>query len=86
MTVKLNLSPETAAKVRQLADATGKDIEGIVLEALAEKLGEANSTPARARLSDQEWKDKLRALIDLHPVVTHFVDDSRESIYAGRGE
>jgi hypothetical protein len=38
VTLELELSPETEAKVRQLAASTGKDIEAIVLEALAEKL------------------------------------------------
>jgi hypothetical protein len=86
VTLELKLSPETEAKVRQLAAASGKDVEAIVLEALAEKLGDADSQPSRPSLTDQEWRDKLRAFIDRHPVVTHFVDDSRESIYAGRGE
>lgn len=35
---------------------------------------------------DVQWTEKLRQVIDIHPVVTHFVDDSRESVYAGRGE
>lgn len=42
--------------------------------------------PAAAIAPDSEWADTLRQLIDLHPVVSHFVDDSRESIYAGHGE
>jgi hypothetical protein len=86
VTLELELSPETEAKVRQLAASTGKNIEAIVLEALAEKLDETDSQPSRPSLTQQEWREKLRAFIDLHPVVSHFVDDSRESIYAGRGE
>jgi hypothetical protein len=35
---------------------------------------------------DDRWSQKLSECIDLHPTVSHFVDDSRESIYAGRGE
>jgi hypothetical protein len=34
----------------------------------------------------KEWAETVRQLIELHPVVNHFVDDSRESIYSGRGE
>lgn len=42
--------------------------------------------PAAATANDAEWGETLRQLINLHPVVAHFVDDSRDSIYAGRGE
>jgi hypothetical protein len=86
MTLNLNLSPETEAKVRQLAALSGQDVEAIVLQAVAEKLADADLQPSRPSLNDQEWQEKLQAFISLHPVVTHFVDDSRESIYAGRGE
>lgn len=34
----------------------------------------------------KDWAETLQHAINLHPVVTHFVDDSRDSIYAGRGE
>jgi hypothetical protein len=37
-------------------------------------------------LEAKDWRKTLRHAIDLHPNVTHFVDDSRDSIYAGRGE
>jgi predicted DNA-binding antitoxin AbrB/MazE fold protein len=34
----------------------------------------------------EEWVRALREWAASHPRVDHFVDDSRESIYAGRGE
>jgi uncharacterized protein (DUF1778 family) len=73
-------------KLRQQAAAAGQEVAEFVLQAVTEKLAEADSQPSRPSLNDQDWQEKLRAFIDLHPVVTHFVDDSRESIYAGRGE
>jgi hypothetical protein len=82
----LNLSSELEAIIRDRAAANGQDIEAFVLQAVAEKLAEADVQPPAASPSNDEWKKKLQAWIDLHPVVTHFVDDSRESIYAGRGE
>ena len=82
----VNLSPEIESKVRERAAASGQDVEAFVLQAIAEKLADADSHASPASRSQEEWKKKLQALIDLHPVVTHFVDDSRESIYAGRGE
>ena len=41
------------------------------------------SIPAR---STEDFMARLQEVINLHPAVTTFVDDSRESIYAGRGE
>jgi hypothetical protein len=36
--------------------------------------------------SPEEWSKALREWAANHPRVQQFVDDSRESIYAGRGE
>jgi predicted DNA-binding antitoxin AbrB/MazE fold protein len=36
--------------------------------------------------SPEEWSKALREWAASHPRVEHFVDDSRESLYAGRGE
>ncbi len=82
----LKLSSEIEAKIRERADASGQDVEAFVLEAIAEKIADADLLASPASRNNEEWMKKLRACIDLHPVVTHFVDDSRESIYAGRGE
>jgi predicted DNA-binding antitoxin AbrB/MazE fold protein len=46
--------------------------------------GAAPSSPPE--LSPEEWVKALREWAASHPRVDHFVDDSRESIYAGRGE
>lgn len=86
MTIHLDLSPEAEAQIRHLAAIAGQNVEAIVLQAVTEKLAEADIPPPAASPSNDEWRIKLKALIELHPVVTHFVDDSRESIYAGRGE
>lgn len=40
----------------------------------------------KKKLTPEEWIKDLREWSDSHPPVTHFVDDSRESIYEGRGE
>ena len=46
------------------------------------RVSEVNITSPNGK----EWAETVRQLIELHPVVNHFVDDSRESIYSGRGE
>jgi hypothetical protein len=86
MTLELKIPSETEAKLRERAAAAGQDLETFVLQAVAEKLTEAESQPILPSRNGKDWRNKLLACIDLHPVVTHFVDDSRESIYAGRGE
>lgn len=86
MTLELQLTSEAEAKIREQAAAAGQDVAAFVLQAVTEKLADAEARPAGISQNGKEWPEQLRALIDLHPVVTHFVDDSRESIYAGRVE
>ena len=86
MTLKLTLSSETEAKIRAHAADLGQDIEVFVLQAVAEKLADVENGLSVSSHSGDDWAEKLHACIDLHPVASHFVDDSRESIYAGRGE
>ena len=86
MTLELQLSSETEAKIRERAAASGQDLAAFVLQAVTEKLAEIESQSSSPFQNGKDWREQLRAIIDLHPVVTHFIDDSRESIYAGRGE
>jgi hypothetical protein len=45
------------------------------------------TTDARTLQSNpEEWVKRLQAWVDSHPVEPTTMDDSRESIYAGRGE
>lgn len=84
MTLNLRLSSETEVRLREQAATSGLDLEAFVLQAVIEKLGDAE--PIALTRNGTDWAERLRECIDLHPVVTHYVDDSRESIYAGRGE
>jgi Arc/MetJ-type ribon-helix-helix transcriptional regulator len=48
-----------------------------------------NSTakePTNAQNMAGDWGRRLKEWSESHPQVTHVVDDSRESIYEGRGE
>jgi hypothetical protein len=84
MTLNINLSVEMEAKIRALATASGQDVEAFVLNALDEKLAvEDVADSAKSAESFEAW---LQRWIALHPQVGHTVDDSRESIYEGRGE
>jgi hypothetical protein len=89
MTLNLQLSPDAEAKLREQAAAAGQDVQTFVLEAVEDRLAaEQQDSDSSARRSGDHraWLEKLRAWTALHPVVSHFVDDSRESIYGNRGE
>lgn len=81
MTVELTLPPETEAKLRQQAALTGQGVHAFVLEAISEKLAAAETAAHEYSATPEPdvWQRKLQNLIDRHPVVTHFVDDSREA-------
>ena len=84
MTLNLKLSSETETRLREQAATSGLNLEAFVLQVVIEKLGDAE--PIAHTRNGAEWAERLRECINLHPVVSHFVDDTRESIYAGRGE
>lgn len=85
MTVSISFPDDIARKLRDRAATSGQDVATVVREVVAESLSEAedSSDKAQARGDFAEWLD---AWIALHPVLDHAIDDSRESIYAGRGE
>ena len=90
MVLSIELTPEMEARLRERAAAEGKDPNALVLEAVAEKLsapnGPASQSASEGRL--QAWNRFLAATRDHAAALppAHFVDDSRESIYEGRGE
>jgi hypothetical protein len=79
---------ETPASIRQgLADSDAERTipAGEIVAELRKKYGV--TTDARTLQSNpEEWVKRLQAWVDSHPVEPTTMDDSRESIYAGRGE
>jgi len=58
-----------------------------LVAALRDNLGHAPSPSASpVEESPEAWIQRLQAWVDTHPFETTTMDDSRESIYAGRGE
>jgi hypothetical protein len=88
MSVIIPFPPEIEAKLRESAAAAGKDVGTFVREAVEEKLG----LGAPAQKSPDEWSAEFGAW--MRDVATRasaypegfVVDDSRQSIYEGRGE
>ena len=89
MNVSVPLSPEAESKLREQADAAGKDIASFVKEALEEKLAllrDSESDNGHADLPANQWIARLRLWVSSHRPLPYEADDSRESIYEGRGE
>ena len=85
MNVSIYFPTEIETTLRRRAAAVGKDVETIVQEIVTEVLAEDRSYQ-RGGASHEEFMAKVHEIISLHPVSNGLVDDSRESIYAGRGE
>jgi plasmid stability protein len=85
MTITVSVPQDVGQKLRARATETGKDVETLIREALEQQL--ANSSPTLpADAPYERWKLAFDAWIKSHPAVENVVDDSRESIYAGRDE
>ena len=83
MNVSIHFPAEIETTLRRRAAAAGKDVETFVQEVVVERLAEESSNEAR---SHDEFMSRLRQIISMHPKSNGTLDDSRDSIYAGRGE
>jgi hypothetical protein len=82
MPITISLPPETEQKLREKAARTGQTLEAY-LEQLAADSAAAGSA---AGLSHEAWDAQFRAWIASHQPLDTPADDSRDSIYDGRGE
>lgn len=88
MSITIELPPEAQKNLLDQARLEGKTPEEVLSQLAQQWLGNGKSAAGRPpeQLSPEEWVADLRAWAASHQPVGHFVDDSRESIYAGRGE
>ena len=84
MSLNINLPSDLEHAVRERALASGLDIDTFATRIFAEQLQDEMPLPQAA--SPNEFRSRLDRVIALHPKSGHFIDDSRESIYAGRCE
>jgi len=84
MNIVLQLSPETEAKLLQQAVRVGKPPEELAMKALEEQL--AAESPVLETQTAQQWIADFHRWAESHRQLPHEADDSRDSIYAGRGE
>ena len=77
---------EPSITEKRTVDVTGLPDEAVkAVETLVSSLRQQTSN-GTSLSSYEDWSRSLRAWVASHPPVTHVVDWSRESIYAGRGE
>ena len=86
-TVILDLPNELEQKLKHRATAQGLDVTRVALDILKKELYDSATVVNPNDLPYEVWREQFEAWIKNIPQVNAgFVDDSRESIYEGRGE
>ncbi|MFV0444136.1 MAG: hypothetical protein ACK5Q5_11255 [Planctomycetaceae bacterium] len=85
MTTQLELPSELEIALRQRAAAVGQNVESFLWQVVDDAVDQEKSPPVQPRRV-HDLRQRLEAWAARHPVVDRPVDDSRESIYEGRGE
>lgn len=86
MNIRINFPSEIETALLNRAAAAGQDVESFVRNVVTESLAEQDMAVPTKKQQPAEFRTRLESWIDLHPKLDHAIDDSRESIYAGRGE
>jgi hypothetical protein len=83
------IQPAVLTRLAMYAQRTGKTVNEVLQQMLDERelspLSE-EAPSAVGAVTPGEWSRELRAWAASHPVNQVIADDSRESIYEGRGE
>lgn len=90
MTIRIDISPELESQLSAKAAAAGKDLAAFVLEVVESSVGNGTArpgleSPQNGRKSWDHFLATARAWTQNLPAGRR-LDDSRESIYEGRGE
>jgi plasmid stability protein len=85
MSLSVTFPTELESALRQRAAAVGKDVDTFVREIVIDEVSEVPASSRRKR-SREEFVSRLREIIESHGIKNGKFDDSRESIYSGRGE
>lgn len=83
MNVRINLPAELEAKLRRDAEMSGLDVETLILEAVKSQYFEEEPSREKTRRDFRTWLKHFRR--NTRPMRNE-MDDSRESMYEGRGE
>ncbi|MBI3757222.1 MAG: hypothetical protein HY267_04520 [Deltaproteobacteria bacterium] len=83
------IQPAVLTRLVAHAHSTGKTVNDLLMDMLDEReriTQRQEGLKMRASMTSDEWSVMLRAWAASHPMGTAVADDSRESIYEGRGE
>ncbi|HEV2948036.1 MAG TPA: hypothetical protein VGX70_11715 [Gemmataceae bacterium] len=88
MTVTLKLTPEKEKLLKDKAANAGLSLENYLLALVERDVNLSNGQEILAPLTPAQWSVEWRAWAnkERHLPAGLAIDDSRESIYAGRGE
>lgn len=83
MTLNIELSPETEAKLRERAAESGKDVTSYARDVIEQKLAAENGDAAAAspRQGGDDWFARFNEWVAGHPPRPMLADDSRDAIY-----
>jgi hypothetical protein len=84
MNLQIEVPSNLELLLRKRAEEEGVPVEAIVLAAVTDKL--ENTTSFSPDYTADQFSSWLRAWADRFPKLDVLIDDSRESIYEGRGE
>jgi hypothetical protein len=87
MIITLQISPETEQLLQEKASRHGQSLEAY-LQVIAEREAHRHENICKSidTTSADPWVARWRAWAQNHSVSATTADDSRESLYAGRGE
>jgi hypothetical protein len=83
MTITLRLDAETESRLKEEAARNGLTVEEFIQRLAEQAVFGGRPAPV---IPQRDWEAELRAWAASHPALPWPADDSRESIYAGRGE
>jgi hypothetical protein len=86
MNLNIEIAPENEPLLIRKAAAAGKTPVAFATEAVIRTLVEPESNRTQTNPSRGGWRAKLEEIAARHPGSGGRMDDSRESIYEGRGE
>ena len=91
MTLNISLSPKSEAKLKERAAATGEPVEAVASRMLEQAVEQSNGAaavpgPSLSRAEAERRLANLREWATMREPSSGHVDDSRDSIYEGRGE
>lgn len=86
MSAPVEIEPETAELLAAEARARGLSVDDYLRTLLPATNGRSGETPLYRSATREEWVRAFREWAASHAVLSETADDSRESIYEGRGE